>query len=311
MTRKHTFGDSALPRNSQFLGFLEGGLSIGINTILFFLKLWAGARIASVAMVADAWHTLSDSFTSLVVILGFWLCAKPADKDHHFGHGRAEPIASLIIGTLLAVVGVNFLKDSITRLTRHQAVSYELLGILIFLSSAIIKEGLAQFSFWAGKKTHSRSLHADGWHHRSDAIASGLIVLGALFSPYFWWTDGVLGIGVSLLILYATYTIIRSAASFLLGESPGRSLENQINEAIRCADGRLDHVHHLHIHDYGGHKEATVHVKLPGDMSLDDAHEIATKVEKKLKDDLNLEITIHVEPVSQGEEKKAGEEDKV
>ncbi|MDH7513190.1 MAG: cation diffusion facilitator family transporter [Clostridiales bacterium] len=296
MIGKSTPEDMLPPEANKGLGFVEGWLSIGINTSLFFLKLWAGMRIASVAMVADAWHTLSDSLTSAVVLLGFWLSTKPADDRHHFGHGRAEAVASLVIGTLLAVVGFSFLKDSVSRLARHQAVAFELLGIVVFFASAVIKEALARFSLWAGKKIHSRVLIADAWHHRSDAVASALVAAGALFGKRVWWLDGAMGVGVSLLILYATYSIMRSAVSYLLGESPGKALEIKIHETIRGSDSRLDSVHHVHVHDYGEHREVTAHIKLPGGMSLDDAHAIASKAEKTLKEQLNLETTIHVEP---------------
>lgn len=282
--------------DKKTLGLIEGWLSIGINSVLFILKLWVGLRIGSVAMTADAWHTLSDSFTSAIVIFGIWLSSKPADKKHGFGHGRAEAVGSLIIGTLLAMVGFNFLKDSITQLLRHETVTFELFGIIVFLASAVIKEGLAWFSLWAGKKTKSRSLIADAWHHRSDSIASALIVLGALLGKYFWWIDGVLGVGVSCLILWAMFSIVKDAVSYLLGESPSPRLENQIQDTIRDADSRLEEVHHLHVHDYGEHMEITAHICLPGEMSLDDAHAIATKIEKTLKDQLNVETTIHIEP---------------
>jgi len=288
------------PFNSHYkkrLGYLEGWLSVVINTALFVLKYWAGRRIGSVAMLADAWHTLSDLLTSAVVIVCFWISARPADEKHHFGHGRAEPIASIIIGTLLAVVGFGFLKESIARLVHHQAVNFELPAILIFLSSLFIKEALARFSIWAGNKTNSKSLIADGWHHRSDAIASGLIVAGALLGKYFWWMDGILGIGVSFLILYATYGILRSSASFLIGEAPQKDLEARINEAVLRVEPALKSLHHLHIHEYGDHIEVTAHIRLPGDTSLDEAHALATKIEAIVKEEIKAEVTIHVEPL--------------
>lgn len=308
MVDGHGFYEAKLIGEKRTLGFLEGGLSVGINTALFFLKLWAGLRIASVAMVADAWHTLSDSLTSIVVILGFWLSVKPADNKHHFGHGRAEAIASLIIGTLLAVVGFAYLKDSVTRLVHHQAVTFEILGIIIFIASAVIKESLALFSLWAGKKIRSRSLIADAWHHRSDAVASALIATGALLGKRLWWLDGVMGVGVSLLILFATYRIMRSASSYLLGEAPSPHLEAAIEKTISNSDERLKRIHHVHVHDYGDHREATAHIELPGKMSLDDAHRIATKVEKDLKKELNLETTIHLEPSEPEPEEKNNKE---
>ncbi len=280
------------------LAYLEGWLSIIINTVLFGLKYWVGLRIHSVSMVADAWHTISDTLTSAIVIVGFWFASRPADKKHSFGHGRAEAIASLIIGTLLAVIGLSFLKDSILRLIHHEAANFTLLAVVVFLISAFIKEALAQFSFWAGRKIQARSLIADAWHHRSDAVASGLIVVGAIIGKYFWWIDGVMGIGVSILILQATTSIIRGASSYLMGESASSNLENQIQDAIRKADASIqcESVHHLHVHDYGEHKELTAHIRLPADMKIDDAHDIVTKIEKAIKEELKLEITIHVEP---------------
>ena len=105
------------------------------------------------AMTANAWHTLSDTLTSVVVILGFWISSRPEDKEHPFGHGRAEIIATIIIATLLAVVGINFLKDSIRQLIAQRSTSFSTVGLVVFAISVVIKEGLARFSIWAGKKT--------------------------------------------------------------------------------------------------------------------------------------------------------------
>jgi cation diffusion facilitator family transporter len=124
------------------LGYREGVISSVLNTVLFGLKFWVGTAVGSVAMIADAWHTLSDTLTSLVVILGFWISSKPKDDEHPFGHGRAELIASVIIGTLLGVVGLNFLKESWNQLGEHQAVEYSTISIIVFGISVAGKEAL-------------------------------------------------------------------------------------------------------------------------------------------------------------------------
>lgn len=195
------------------LGYTEGVLSVIINTLLFGVKIWVGTAAASVAMTADAWHTLSDTLTSLVVILGFWISGRPKDEEHPFGHGRAEVIASVVIATLLAVVGVSFFRDAVHQLIVRKNANFTVVSLVVFAVSVVIKEGLARFSLWAGKKAESQSLVADGWHHRSDALASLLIVVGAIVGKYVWWIDGVLGIGVSVLILYAAYDIAKSASN--------------------------------------------------------------------------------------------------
>ena len=284
----------------QRLGYIEGWVSSGLNVALFGLKLWVGMLSGSIAMIADAWHTLSDTLTSLVVVFGFWVSGKPRDKEHPFGHGRAEVIAAAIIGTLLAVVGVNFLKESYLQLQQHIPVNFTLTGILIFGVSIVLKEGLAQFSIWAGRKVNSQALIADGWHHRSDAIASLLIVVGALFGEYFWWIDGVLGLLVSLLILYAAFDILRQASESLLGESIDPKLEQDIQQVITRIAPDTSGMHHPHVHRYGDHLEVTFHLKMNANYSLYQAHDLVSRIENELRATLHIEPTIHAEPQKTG-----------
>jgi cation diffusion facilitator family transporter len=285
-----------MPVSKQKLGYLEGWISVGLNTLLFGIKYWAGSRIGSVSMVADAWHTLSDTLTSVVVIVGLWIMARPPDDRHPFGHARAENIAAIIIGVLLAVVGVLFGWESIRRLLERKAVSFSLIAILIFLASALLKEGLAQFAFWAGKKAGSQAVVADGWHHRSDAIASALIVAGALLGRRLWWIDGALGIGVSLLILWAAVDIVRNTSSILLGEAPSEELRRAVLAVVQKEYPLADDVHHLHLHRYGQIMELTLHLRLPPAMSVGQSHEIGQRIEERLRSELKLEPTVHIEP---------------
>lgn len=285
-----------MPVSKQKYGYLEGWLSIVLNTLLFGVKYWAGARIGSVSMAADAWHTLSDTLTSVVVIVGFWIMSRPPDDRHPFGHARAENIAAIIIGVLLAVVGALFGRESVLRLLERKAVSFSLLAILVFLASALLKEGLAQFAFWAGKKAGSQAVAADGWHHRSDAIASALIVAGAVLGRKLWWIDGALGIGVCLLILWAAVDIVRSSSSILLGEAPSEELEQAVLAVVRKEYPLVDDVHHLHLHRYGSNMELTLHLRLPPAMSVGQSHEIGHRIEERLRSELKLEPTVHIEP---------------
>jgi len=286
--------------DKQRLGYLEGTVSSVLNVVLFGLKLWAGIITGSVAMIADAWHTLSDTLTSLVVIFGFWVSSRPGDRKHPFGHGRAELIASMIIGILLAVVGVNFFRESVLNLQAQNSARYTELAIIIFLVSTVLKELMARFAIRIGKKTASKSVVADGWHHRSDAMASGLIVLGAWAGRYIWWIDSVLGIGVSLLILYTAFEIVRDAADSILGEEPGEETVQKLTELTRPAENsaaEMSDVHHIHIHRYGEHTEITLHVRMPGETSLYRAHAAASVLEERIRDNLGFIATVHPEPL--------------
>jgi cation diffusion facilitator family transporter len=285
--------------NARALGYLEGWTAVILNTALFVVKYWAGTTYGSVSMVADAWHTLSDSLTSLVVIIGFYIASRPADPVHPFGHGRAEPIGAVIIGTLLGVVAVVFLVESVDRLRHFTAATFGFAAIVVFGVSAVLKEAIAQFAYWAGKKLNSTSLIADAWHHRSDAIASAFIVGGALLGSRFWWIDGVMGILISLLILYAMFDTFRAASASLLGQKPTPDLEKRLTALIAGAAPLATHFHHLHVHSYGEHRELTFHLNLPPQLTLKDAHALATRLERSIREQMQAEATIHLEPAEE------------
>jgi len=248
----------------------------------------------SIAIIADAWHTLSDSLTSIVVILGAKVSSKPADKNHPFGHGRAESVASIIIGVLLFIVGSNFFFEAIQRLRSKEAAIFSTSSIIIFIISVITKEAMAQFSFWAYNKTKSHSLKADGWHHRSDAIASAIILISIFLGKNLWWIDGVFGIIVSLLIVYTAIDIMKEAAQPILGEIPK---QDSIEKIIKIGERfNLNDIHHIHEHSYGSHLEYTMHVYMPKDSPIYKAYSITKKFREVLRKELNIESTVYIKP---------------
>ncbi len=282
-------------KNDQ-LAIKEGWVSVFVNIALFILKFWAGIATGSIAIIADAWHTLSDSLTSVVVVVGVKISAKPADKEHPFGHGRAELITALIIGVLLSVVAFNFVLEGLQRLRTRELVNYSTFAIVATVVSIVVKETLAQYAFYIAGKSNSRSVRADAWHHRSDAISSVVILAGILLGRHAWWIDGVLGIIVAVLIFYAAYDILRDAMNIMMGETPDNELIEQV-EGICKGETLLEiRPHHYHIHRYGDHTEMTFHIRLPNGLSLFDSHEIATRIEFRIKEETGIVSTIHMEP---------------
>ena len=276
-------------------GILVVTISLIINTLLVIFKYWIGVQISSIAIVAEAWHSLSDSLTSILVLIGFKMSSKPPDYKHPFGHGRTEVISSLIIALILALVAYKFLVESVIRLWQHQSVQYNQTALLIFIISLIIKEFLARLSINTGKQIKSDSLIADGWHHRSDALASLMVIFGIFLNPYFWWVDGVIGTIISLIIARIAYYILKDAISSLIGEKPEESFLKQLEELVKSNTSRDVQLHHIHLHKYGHHRELTFHIMLPGKMKLEKAHQIATQLEEKINSELSVETTIHVD----------------
>jgi cation diffusion facilitator family transporter len=272
--------------------------SIVLNIILFGIKLWVGLFSKSIALIADAWHTLSDSLSSIIVFICLKISVKPADKDHPFGHGRADLFASIIIGMMLCLVGYHFLTTSMNRLRLQESADYGIWAVIITTLSVAIKEIMARYSIYFGKKCNANSLIADGWHHRSDALSSLVILCGILIGKKWWWIDGVLGIGLSFIIFYAAYDVLKSNVHTLLGEEISNDLRSDICELISTLYPQNQlHPHHIHMHDYGMHKEITLHIILPAEFSLEAAHTITQKIEEELENKLNLIATIHAEPV--------------
>jgi len=282
-------------------GYLEAVVSIVVNTILFIVKYVFGVMFNSIAVIADAFHTLSDSLTSIAVLIGFYYSYRPSDKEHPFGHGRAELIASIVIGVMLGYVGYSFAVESYNKLINRQSFIYSLTLVIILIISTVVKEGLALWAFRLGKKVGSRSIEADAWHHRSDAIATALLAIAFLIGWRYWWIDSVLGLVVSAIIIVTAVDIVLKTSSELLGKAPTKEELYTITKIVSEISDKIKNVHHIHIHRYGDHTEVTLHIDLPGEISLSEAHRIATEVEQKIREELGYEATVHTEPVKEKE----------
>lgn len=276
----------------------EGWISIIGNTVLFGLKYWAGIVTGSLALIADAWHTMSDTISSIIVLIAGKVSRKPADDDHPFGHGRAEHIAAIIIGVLLAIVAFDFIVGAIEKFSSKEKTVFGTIAWVVTIVSILAKETMAQYAFWAAKKANSSILKADAWHHRSDALSSIVILIGLTVGNYFWWTDSVLSFIVALMIGYTSYEILSKEITSLLGESPAEDLLLSIRETAQKACVQPIYLHHIHIHNYGQHSEMSCHIKLPPKMTLNEAHDICTVIENAIEEKFGYVSTIHPEPIT-------------
>jgi len=278
-------------------GYVEGTVSIIVNSLLFAAKMWAGIITGSIALMADAWHTLSDSLSSVVVVGAAKLASRKADKEHPFGHGRWEQIASIFIGVILAIIAYSFLQNSIRQFKSKESVEYGTLAIIVTAVSILVKELLAQYAFYLGRKTDNSSVKADGWHHRSDALSSVVVLGGILFAKQFWWIDSALGAVIAIMLFYATWVIIKEAITKILGEKPDEDLIQQITKEVNNIYKDDLKIHHFHLHNYINHKELTFHIRLNGNLSIMRAHDITLEIEKRLEEKYGIVATIHVEPL--------------
>ena len=286
------------PENRGRIGLWGGIISIIGNLILFGIKIIFGFITNSLALFADAFHTLSDVATSIVLIFGFNVSQKPADAEHPFGHGRAETIATLIIAILMAVVGVEFIINGFERLYHPEPVLVSLPVIFIVILTIGIKELLARFSFALGAKIDSDALKGDAQHHRADVYSSILVVIALIGAQIeVNWLDGVMSIGVAWIMFFTAWSISKNAIDDILGKPVSRDTLIEITKISKTVDGVLN-VHDIIVHTYGGHKYISLHVEVDEQLPVEKFHTIADGVEKKITTQMHAEVVTHVDPVT-------------
>ena len=286
--------------NREKAQVFEGILSVAVNAVLFAVKFWIGIMTGSVALMADAWHTMSDSLTSVFVVAAAKLAAKKPDKEHPFGHGRWELIASLIIAFILAFIGYEFLTDSIDRFQNRESVVYGTIALVITVVSIIIKEALAQYALYLGRKHDNPVITADGWHHRTDSLSSVVVLIGIIITRFvagLWWMDSVLGMFCAAAIFYAAFKIMKEAITKILGEEPNQKLIEKLSVEIKKVYDNDLKIHHFHLHNYISQKELTLHIMLDKDMTIEDAHKIAAIIEDMIQEKFDIAATIHFDPL--------------
>ena len=279
------------------IGVFEGWVSVLVNGILFVIKLAIGLMVGAVSVIADAVHTLSDVVSSAVIIWGFKQSEKPADVEHPYGHGRAEYIATLIIAVLLVVAGIEFIQVAIDRIRNPELVTSEWWMVVALGATIILKEVTARYAEFLSSMIASGTLHADAWHHRTDAISS-LLVVGALIAGNYGYPaiDGWAGLGVALFLLYTGFEIAKDAVDDLIGKPPSSEEVETIRHIVMDVEGVLG-AHDITVHSYGHDKFASVHVEIDAIKSTGEAHDISEEVETLLEASLGMEPTIHLDPV--------------
>lgn len=288
--------DLMKPAERYRVGFIESWVSIAGNLILTLLKIIFGLLTNSIALIADAAHSASDIFSSLVVLIGFSLARRKPDPEHPHGHGRTEYLAGLLVGIMLIGAGAAFSYSSYIRLMEGIFATPSLAAIVAVVIAILTKEFLYHFSAELGMLINSEALTGDAWHHRSDSLSSALVLV-ALVGGYFGLPilDAYFGFAIALFIAYAGLKIVRNSCSRLLGTTIPEDLQERVVRCAREVDGVVD-VHDLEAHDYGSWKVVTLHIGVNGRLSLDDAHRIAHKVEDHIYECCHCNAVVHLDP---------------
>ena len=280
-----------------------------INVALLVFKFVAGIVGGSAAMIADAVHSLSDFLTDIVVIVFVRLSNKPEDKDHDYGHGKYETLATALIGVALMAVAVmicyNGATDTMAAAQGKALPQPGLIALVAALVSIAMKEWAFRFTRAVGQRVGSQAVVANAWHHRSDALSSvgtaigigGAVALG----PQWAVLDPLAAIVVGLLVAHTAWKLIRDALGELLEESLPESIEAEI-VALAEQEPQVSEVHHLRTRRIGSHISIDMHLRMPGSISLYEAHAHATAIEHSLlrRFGQHTYVNLHVEPLKVG-----------
>jgi cation diffusion facilitator family transporter len=287
---------------------LECWTSIFGNLLLGTVKLVLGLATKSIALTADAAHTYGDMISSVVLLVSMRVASTPPDRKHPHGHGRAEALGTLGLAVMLIVTAVEFAHPAFDRLmlalkppdAETQAAmeamrQYGWWIVPVLLAFWAFKEWMARFSGDLGRAISSSALIGDAAHHRSDALATLLVVcsfVGVKFEVL--WLDGLFGLGVAGFIGWAGVRLAWEMMSRLMGEAPSEDVLARIVAAAVSVRG-VRGVHSIEVHDYGNNQVASLHVEVAPQMKTADSHKVATLVEEALRRRLSMSAVVHVE----------------
>jgi cation diffusion facilitator family transporter len=289
-------------------GTLTSVVGILLNVLLAAAKLLAGTLSGSISIRADAINNLSDAGSSVISLFSFKLSAKPADRDHPFGHARMEYVASMIVSFLILFIGVELIRGAIDKLISPVPIDFNLIAVIILGASVLVKLWLAYFNRTVGKRIDSDVMRATAVDSLSDAGATAAVLVATLVSrllpahvsPYI---DPVMGLIVAALIFWAGLRVLNDTKNSILGEAPTKEIVEQIQQVVSEFPEALA-IHDLAVHNYGpGCAVASLHVEVDGKRDIFLTHDTIDLIERRLQQELGIDCTIHMDPIVTDDER--------
>ena len=281
--------------------------AIGWNIFLAFIKIIAGILGKSSVMIADGLHSASDIITSMGVLIGNYISSKPFDKEHNYGHEKAETLVSFLLSIILVGVALSIGYEASKSLFTIEGIAIPtLLPLVVSIISILIKEYQYRITIRIAKKINSPALKADAWHHRSDAlssIAAFVGIGGAMLG--FKILEPLASIVVALFVCKVGYDILKNAVNELMDVSIDETYENEIKKIAQLTEGVMN-LGSLRTRKHGASAYVDLVICVDGKLTVTSGHDIATNLEKKIQNDINIVkgITVHVEPCNSCNEKR-------
>lgn len=289
------------PKVRAAYGTLAGTVGILLNILLFAAKFTVGFLFGSVAIIGDAINNLTDVGSQVLSLISFRVAAKPADREHPFGHARMEYVTSMIVSFLILLIGGELLKESVDKILHPVLPERTWIAAGVLLGSIAVKLWLWVFNRKLGKKLDSSVMKATATDSLSDALSTSAVLISTLllllFQNLTWNVDAYMGVLVAIFILVSGFRILNETKSSILGEAPSEEIVKQIEDMVARYPEALG-IHDLTVHNYGaGHVIAALHIEVDGTKDIFETHDMIDNIERQLRRECHIEATIHMDPI--------------
>lgn len=280
------------------IGKLSGAVGIICNCLLAAGKLIVGHMTSSMSITADGLNNLSDGASSIVTLLGFKLAEKPADRKHPYGHARIEYIAGLTVAVMILFIGLELGKSSVQKFINPEPIEFSFTAVWVLCASILVKLFMMLFNLKMGRRINSNTLLATAADSRNDVMTTSAVLAASIVEHFYdVRIDGVMGIAVSLFILYSGIKLAGETMSPLLGEGANPELQKQITDYINGCPMVLG-CHDLMVHDYGpGRRYASIHVEIDKNEDPMACHARIDRMERECLKNYGTHLVIHYDPV--------------
>lgn len=295
-------GDQKADRHRY--GLLAGVVGIFCNLLLTVFKIATGLMTGVVSIASDAVNNLSDALSSIVTLIGFKISGKPADKEHPYGHGRAEYLTGFVISAAVIAVALNLLKESVDNILHPNELDVSITTIVILVVAILVKLWMSLFYTRIANVISSEAMRASATDSRMDCITTSVVLLSVAVMLLFEVNiDGYAGVVVSIIVVISGFRAAKDTIEPLLGTAPDMADLKRI-QAIALAHEEILGVHDIRIHEYGHDTSiASLHVEVPYTLTLIETHEVIDEIERDIVGNgLVTEVTIHVDPVVNDDE---------
>lgn len=284
-------------------GTMMSIIGVIANVLLSVSKLFVGAISGSLSITADGFNNFSDAGSQIISLISFKMSAKPADREHPFGHARMEYVASMIVSFLILLVGIELGKESIHKILEPTELEFSKAVVIVLVASILVKLWMGLEGRRVAAKIKSQVIYATSTDSFSDVLATTAVLVSTIISHYTKYNiDAYMGLAVAVVISIAGVKVLNETKNFILGTQPDPEVVEEIIEMSKDYPDIIG-IHDMVVHSYGvSNIIASLHAEVDGSKDVYYIHDVIDRYEKRLLSELGVSATIHMDPTETNDE---------